>query len=180
MWVTPRLCWPARQRAPRQPALPLPLPPLLLSRWVPAGSRPWSSQGSIRPSSLENGNASRRWVLQVSLPAFQPSSPLAVPCLLHLFSWPEPPAPWSRQAGGSVINGRISGRLEVSRAFGDRQFKKVRVLRGVVFQVRFVLLFAAQGLTATSVTSLCAFSLASQLYRTLLCLSCRTKSGSCC
>jgi len=30
------------------------------------------------------------------------------------------------QAGGSVSsNGRLQGRLEVSRAFGDRQFKKV-------------------------------------------------------
>ncbi|CAI7803641.1 unnamed protein product [Closterium sp. NIES-53] len=31
------------------------------------------------------------------------------------------------KAGGSVINGRILGRLEVSRAFGDRQFKKAGV-----------------------------------------------------
>lgn len=30
------------------------------------------------------------------------------------------------QMGGSVVNGRIQGRLEVSRAFGDRLFKKVR------------------------------------------------------
>lgn len=30
------------------------------------------------------------------------------------------------QAGGSVsTNGRLQGRLEVSRAFGDRHFKKV-------------------------------------------------------
>ncbi|PIA33460.1 hypothetical protein AQUCO_04100116v1 [Aquilegia coerulea] len=31
------------------------------------------------------------------------------------------------KAGGSVTNGRLQGRLEVSRAFGDRQFKKVGV-----------------------------------------------------
>lgn len=32
------------------------------------------------------------------------------------------------QAGGSVSsNGRLQGRLEVSRAFGDRQFKKVLI-----------------------------------------------------
>ncbi|GJP31281.1 hypothetical protein CLOM_g10628 [Closterium sp. NIES-68] len=31
------------------------------------------------------------------------------------------------KAGGSIINGRIQGRLEVSRAFGDRQFKKAGV-----------------------------------------------------
>lgn len=31
------------------------------------------------------------------------------------------------KAGGSVTNGRLEGRLEVSRAFGDRQFKKVGV-----------------------------------------------------
>ena len=28
------------------------------------------------------------------------------------------------RAGGSVVDGRLDGRLEVSRAFGDRQFKK--------------------------------------------------------
>lgn len=34
-----------------------------------------------------------------------------------------------QKAGGSVTsNGRIQGRLEVSRAFGDRQFKKVGVV----------------------------------------------------
>ncbi|KAL5726604.1 protein-serine/threonine phosphatase [Ranunculus cassubicifolius] len=32
-----------------------------------------------------------------------------------------------QKAGGSVTNGRLEGRLEVSRAFGDRQFKKVGV-----------------------------------------------------
>lgn len=32
------------------------------------------------------------------------------------------------QAGGTVSsNGRLQGRLEVSRAFGDRQFKKVLI-----------------------------------------------------
>ncbi|GBG74145.1 hypothetical protein CBR_g17858 [Chara braunii] len=31
------------------------------------------------------------------------------------------------KAGGFVANGRLQGRLEVSRAFGDRQFKKVGV-----------------------------------------------------
>nr|DAD35466.1 TPA_asm: hypothetical protein HUJ06_006106 [Nelumbo nucifera] len=33
-----------------------------------------------------------------------------------------------QKAGGSVSNGRLQGRLEVSRAFGDRQFKKVGVI----------------------------------------------------
>jgi integrin-linked kinase-associated serine/threonine phosphatase 2C len=33
---------------------------------------------------------------------------------------------WSNKAGGSVgPNGRLQGRIEVSRALGDRQFKKV-------------------------------------------------------
>ncbi|XP_038679100.1 probable protein phosphatase 2C 8 isoform X2 [Tripterygium wilfordii] len=32
------------------------------------------------------------------------------------------------KAGGTVTNGRLQGRLEVSRAFGDRQFKKVGVV----------------------------------------------------
>ncbi|KAL3512210.1 hypothetical protein ACH5RR_024927 [Cinchona calisaya] len=33
-----------------------------------------------------------------------------------------------QKAGGTVTNGRLQGRLEVSRAFGDRQFKKVGVV----------------------------------------------------
>ncbi|XP_052179841.1 probable protein phosphatase 2C 8 isoform X2 [Diospyros lotus] len=33
-----------------------------------------------------------------------------------------------QKAGGSVNHGRLQGRLEVSRAFGDRQFKKVGVV----------------------------------------------------
>jgi len=51
--------------------------------------------------------------------------PLCLPCFpCTVLSAP--------QMGGSVLNGRIQGRLEVSRAFGDRLFKKVRGNMGAV------------------------------------------------
>ncbi|KAF8022554.1 hypothetical protein BT93_F0155 [Corymbia citriodora subsp. variegata] len=54
-----------------------------------------------------------------------------------------------QKAGGVVSsNGRLQGRLEVSRAFGDRQFKKVF---GTSDAVEFVHKLLKEGLTVTAV-----------------------------
>lgn len=53
----------------------------------------------------------------------------------------------SFQAGGSVgANGRLQGRLEVSRAFGDRQFKKVSTHYLILLDdIKFALVSTCRG-----------------------------------